>query len=86
MERGNFDGERAGFRGHAIRRKYSQDRTSKGCCHGNQSWDSIAITGFVRTIARQLVMERGFSGRPTECIADTLHIEDVGIATIFLAF
>ena len=28
----------------------------------------IAITGFVRTIAtRQLVMEGGLSGRPTEC-------------------
>ena len=28
----------------------------------------IAITGFVRTIAtRQMVTERGFSGRPTDC-------------------
>jgi len=45
----------------------------------------VAISGFVRTIAtRQLVMERGVSGRPTECrYCRTLHLRDVAMATIF---
>jgi len=41
----------------------------------------ISITSFVRTIAtRQLVMERGLNGRPTDCrmqiglFTDTLHL------------
>jgi len=28
-----------GFWGQAVRRKYSRDLMSKGCCHGNQFWD-----------------------------------------------
>ena len=45
----------------------------------------IAITGFVRVIAtRQLVMEGGLSGWPTECrYCRYLHLNDVALATIF---
>ena len=48
----------------------------------------ISITGFVRTIVvtRQYGHGGGLSGQPTEyryCRADTLHIGDVAMATIF---
>ena len=45
----------------------------------------IAITGFVTMIVtRQLVMEEGLSGRRQNAdIADTLHLRDVAMATIF---
>ena len=45
----------------------------------------IAITGFVRTIAtRRLVMEGVWVvGRQTADIADTLHLMDVAMTTIF---
>ena len=52
-------------------------------------WQPIQglIAGFVSTTAtRQLVMEAGLSGRPTVyryCIADTLHLSDVAMATTF---
>jgi len=48
----------------------------------------IAITGFVRTIAtKQLFMEGGLSGQPTECrYCRYLAHGDVAVATIFLAF
>jgi len=45
----------------------------------------FAITGFEGTIVtRRLVMEGGFSGRPTKCkYSDNPKLWDVTIATVF---
>jgi len=56
------------FRGQAIQWRYSQDRGSKECCHGNQFWDENCYNCSVWTTAtRLLAMEGCLSGRPTEC-------------------
>jgi len=70
-----------GFRGQAIRWRHSRDRTSRVAFLGL----ILLLTGFVCRIAtRQLVMEGVWVvGRQNADIADTLHLRDVAMATIF---